>query len=58
MTLLKWLVGLVSLGYLGGLTALFLLQRSFLFPIPQTARTAPAAADRNARQFIGAATGR
>jgi fermentation-respiration switch protein FrsA (DUF1100 family) len=44
MTVLKWLVALVSIGYLGGLAALFLLQRSFLFPIPQTARTTPAAA--------------
>src|SRR5450631_2576832 len=44
MTVLKWLVALASIGYLGGLAALFLLQRSFLFPIPQVARTAPAAA--------------
>jgi hypothetical protein len=42
MTLLTWLVTLVSRGHLGGLAALFLLQRSFLFPIPKTARTAPA----------------
>jgi fermentation-respiration switch protein FrsA (DUF1100 family) len=44
MTVLKWLVALASIGYLGGLAALFLLQRSFLFPIPQAVRTAPAAA--------------
>ena len=44
MTVLKWLVALASIGYLGGLVALFLLQRSFLFPIPQAVRTAPAAA--------------
>ena len=44
MTVLKWLVALASIGYLGGLAALFLLQRSFLFPIPQALRTAPAAA--------------
>lgn len=44
MTVLKWLVALAAIGYVGGLAALFLLQRSFLFPIPQTARTAPAAA--------------
>jgi fermentation-respiration switch protein FrsA (DUF1100 family) len=44
MTVLKWLAALASIGYLGGLAALFLLQRSFLFPIPQSARTAPAAA--------------
>jgi len=44
MTALKWLLIVVSVGYLGGLGALFLLQRSFLFPIPQVARTTPAAA--------------
>jgi fermentation-respiration switch protein FrsA (DUF1100 family) len=44
MTVLKWLLIVVSVGYLGGLAALFLLQRSFLFPIPQTVRTTPAAA--------------
>jgi len=44
MTVLKWLVALASIGYLGGLVALFLLQRSFLFPIPQAVRTVPAAA--------------
>jgi fermentation-respiration switch protein FrsA (DUF1100 family) len=44
MTLLKWLLIVVSVGYVGGLAALFLLQRSFLFPIPQVACTTPAAA--------------
>jgi fermentation-respiration switch protein FrsA (DUF1100 family) len=44
MTVLKWLLIVVSVGYFGGLAALFLLQRSFLFPIPQAARTTPAAA--------------
>src|SRR4030088_736378 len=44
MTVLKWLVAVISIGFLGGLAALFLLQRSFLFPIPQAVRTAPAAA--------------
>lgn len=44
MTVLKWLVALAAIGYVGGLAALFLLQRSFLFPIPQTARAAPATA--------------
>src|SRR5712671_3736133 len=44
MTDLKWLVVVVSVGYLGGVVALFLMQRSVLFPIPQTARTAPDAA--------------
>jgi hypothetical protein len=44
MTVLKWLVAFAAIGYVGGLAALFLLQRSFLFPSPQTARTAPGAA--------------
>ncbi len=44
MTVLKWLVVLAAGGYLGGLAVLFLVQRSFIFPIPQTGRTLPAAA--------------
>jgi fermentation-respiration switch protein FrsA (DUF1100 family) len=44
MTVLKWLVVLVSIGYLGGLAALYFTQRSFIFPIPPVARTAPEAA--------------
>jgi uncharacterized protein len=44
MTVLKWLVVLLALGYFGGLVVLFFAQRSLLFPIPQTVRTAPAAA--------------
>lgn len=44
MTILKWLLIGVAVLYLGGLAALFLLQRSFLFPIPPVARIAPAAA--------------
>src|SRR5260370_27251876 len=44
MTVLKWLVVLVSVGYLGGLVVLFFVQRAFIFPIPQMVRTAPAAA--------------
>src|SRR5450759_3572289 len=44
MTVLKWLVVLASAGYLGGLVVLFLVQRAFIFPIPQTARTSPDAA--------------
>jgi uncharacterized protein len=44
MTVLKWLLIVVAIGYVGGLAAVFLLQRSFLFPIPQVARTTPAAA--------------
>jgi len=44
MTVLKWLVILAPVGYLGGLAALFFTQRRFIFPIPQTVRTSPAAA--------------
>ena len=44
MTALKWLAALVAIGYLGGLAALFFLQRSILFPIPSRERVAPAAA--------------
>ncbi|WP_029581800.1 alpha/beta hydrolase [Bradyrhizobium sp. URHD0069] len=44
MALLKWLVVLVSIGYLVGLVVLFFVQRTFIFPIPQTTRTAPEAA--------------
>src|SRR6202521_395062 len=44
MTVLKWLVVLAACGYLVGLAGLFFAQRSFIFPIPQTVRTAPEAA--------------
>lgn len=44
MTVLKWLVVLVSIGYLGGLVVLFFIQRAFIFPVPQTVRTPPGAA--------------
>src|SRR6267378_6108203 len=44
MTVLKWLVVLASVGYLGGLAVLYLKQRDFVFPIPRTVRTAPEAA--------------
>ena len=44
MTVLKWLLIVVSAGYVCGLLALFFAQRAVLFPIPTTARTAPAAA--------------
>ena len=44
MTVLKWLVVLAAGGYLGGLALLFFAQRSLIFPIPETARTAPEAA--------------
>jgi uncharacterized protein len=44
MTVLKWLLIVVAVGYVGGLVALFFVQRSFLFPIPPVPRTAPEAA--------------
>jgi hypothetical protein len=44
MTALKWLLIVVSAAYACGLVVLFLVQRSFLFPIPTAARTAPHAA--------------
>jgi fermentation-respiration switch protein FrsA (DUF1100 family) len=44
MAVLKWLVVLAALVYLGGLAALYLAQRTFIFPIPQRVRTAPDAA--------------
>jgi fermentation-respiration switch protein FrsA (DUF1100 family) len=44
MTVLKWLVVLAIVGYVGGLAVLFFKQREFIFPIPQTVRTAPDAA--------------
>jgi len=44
MTALKWLLILVSAGYVFGLLALFFAQRAVLFPAPTTARTPPHAA--------------
>ena len=44
MTVLKWLAALALASYLVGLAVLFLVQRSFLFPIPQKTRTTPEAA--------------
>jgi fermentation-respiration switch protein FrsA (DUF1100 family) len=44
MIALKWLLIIVSVGYACGLAGLFFLQRSFLFPGPQTIRTSPQAA--------------
>ena len=44
MTVLKWLIALVLIGYLAGLAVLFFTQRSFLFPVPQKTRTSPDAA--------------
>ena len=44
MTVLKWLLIVVLLGYLGGLAVLFFKQRAMLFPIPPVGRIAPAEA--------------
>jgi fermentation-respiration switch protein FrsA (DUF1100 family) len=44
MAVLKWLVVLAALVYLGALVVLYLAQRAFIFPIPTTLRTAPEAA--------------
>src|SRR5712671_1181932 len=44
MAILKWLLIVVSVGYLGGLAVLFFKQRSMLFPIPTVERVAPEAA--------------
>ena len=44
MTVLKWLLIVVSVGYACGLLALFFAQRAVLFPAPTSARTAPQAA--------------
>ena len=44
MTVLKWALIVVAIVYAGGFAALFLLQRWFLFPVPQVTRTTPAAA--------------
>jgi uncharacterized protein len=43
MIVLEWLIGLVLVSYLGGLTALYLKQRALTFPIPERLRTVPAA---------------
>jgi hypothetical protein len=44
MTVLRWLVVLVWVCYLGGLAVLFFVQRAFIFPIPRTIRAVPEAA--------------
>lgn len=41
MTVLKWLLIVVSVGYAVGLVVLFFAQRSFLFPVPTVVRTSP-----------------
>jgi fermentation-respiration switch protein FrsA (DUF1100 family) len=44
MTILKWLIVLLLIGYLGGVALLFFRQREFVFPIPPAGRTSPQAA--------------
>src|SRR5436190_8376737 len=44
MTVLKWLLIVVSVGYVCGLLGLFFAQRAVLFPAPTGVRTAPQAA--------------
>jgi alpha-beta hydrolase superfamily lysophospholipase len=44
MTILKWLIVLLLVGYLGGVAVLFFRQREFVFPIPPVGRTSPPAA--------------
>ena len=41
MTVLKWLLVVVSVAYVCGLAVLFFAQRSFLFPVPTLTRTSP-----------------
>lgn len=41
MTVLKWLLIVVSVFYLGGLAVLYFKQRAILFPIPPVGRTPP-----------------
>jgi hypothetical protein len=44
MTVLKWLLIVVAVGYLGGVAVLYFKQRELLFPIPPTGRSSPEAA--------------
>jgi fermentation-respiration switch protein FrsA (DUF1100 family) len=44
MTVLKWLLIVVAVLYLGGLAVLYFKQRAILFPIPPLGRTTPQAA--------------
>ena len=44
LTILKWLLIVAAVVYLGGLAVLFFKQREMLFPIPPVGRTAPDAA--------------
>lgn len=44
MTILKWLLIIFAVGYVGGIAAMFFLQRAILFPIPSSERIPPSAA--------------
>jgi fermentation-respiration switch protein FrsA (DUF1100 family) len=44
MTILKWILIVVAVGYLGGLAVLYFKQRAMLFPVPPVGRMAPEAA--------------
>jgi uncharacterized protein len=44
MTVVKWIIIIAAVGYLGGVAVLYFTQRSLIFPIPQTVRTTPEAA--------------
>jgi uncharacterized protein len=44
MSILKWPIVLIAVGYFVALVILFFTQRSYVFPIPQKLRTAPGAA--------------
>jgi hypothetical protein len=59
MTVLKWLVVLAGLGYVGVVAAMYLAQRSFLYPIPTATRTTPKAAGfaQAEEQFLTTADG-
>src|SRR5262245_34459163 len=44
ITVLKWIVAFAGLGYIGVVAAIYFAQRSFIYPVPTTARTTPKAA--------------
>jgi fermentation-respiration switch protein FrsA (DUF1100 family) len=49
---LKWLLGIVLAGYVGGIAVLYVIQREMLYRPPQTFRTAPADAQFPAAEEI------
>jgi len=59
MTVLKWIVILAGLGYVGVVAAMYLAQRSFIYPIPSAIRTTPNAAGfaQAEEQFLTTADG-